>query len=909
MIINFSIHYNTIPGKSVFISGVSSKLGKWNTLKALKMQYSGASLWTARLKIPVTLSKMEYKYVLCNEDGTMPVWEECKNRVVSLDSKEFDAVFLSDTWNKRNNELKVIETSAFKNVLFKRQISKDKFQIPEKKSKKSKLVTFEVFTPKIVPEHKVFLTGSSAELGAWETKNALQMTEISPYLWRVSAEIKNQSNIAYKYVIKTSDSVFRFEEGDNRALDIRYLKEEKIFKKDQIFRYSNLFWKGVGVAIPVFSLRTKNGFGVGEFADIKVLVDWCREVGINMIQFLPVNDTVATHTWMDSYPYSGISVFALHPIYINIEALGKLPFGITNEILKERKKVLNSKKEVDYEAVMSIKSRIYKMAYDVQKVSLFKNPEFIEFFKKNEEWLIPYAAYSYLRDLYGTSDYNKWGTYSKYDKKFIKELVSPSSEHYEEIAVHYYIQYHLHRQLLDAANYARANGVLLKGDIPIGVNRFGIDCWSAPSLYNMDTQSGAPPDAFAENGQNWGFPTYNWEEMAKNNYKWWRSRLTHMAQYFDAYRIDHILGFFRIWQIPYESLSGLLGYFYPAFPITKEELNHFGKNMSEEDLCSPLITRDIIENKFQEESDVIIRNYLKETTQGKYAFKNEFKTQKLIEEYFAITPDMTEQEKANKNRLKTKLCSLLVDVLFIKDKKKEFSYHPRIEIFKTESFKRLDDSTKKILYEKYVDYFYNRQEGLWHEQAMIKLPALTKATNMLVFGEDLGMVPECVSGVMDELGILTLKIQRMPKEVWLTFGIINNYPYMSVCASSCHDMSTVRGWWEEDRAKTQRYYNEVLGEIGEAPFYCEPWIVEKIIKNHLYSPSMWAVFPIQDLIGIDGDIRSENPHQERINIPGNPNHYWKYRFHINLEDLIKEEKYNKKLKKIILDSGRGVISY
>jgi len=908
MNINFSIHYSTVPGRSLFISGAGKELREWNTLKALKMRYEGSSIWSAKLDIPAPLSKIEYKYVLCNEDGTAPVWEAGSNRVFSFNSKEFDVVFLSDNWNTRNTELKVLDSSAFRNVVFGRK-TVSKLQIPLKKSPKSNLVTFEIVTPKILPEHKVVILGSAKELGAWVESKALAMTEVAPFIWRIAVEIQGAANISYKYSIKLSNSQLKLESGDNRFIKLAGFKGEKILKKDQMFQYSNLSWRGVGVAIPVFSLRTKNSFGVGEFADIKALVDWCKEVGINMIQILPVNDTISTHTWVDSYPYSGISVFALHPIYMNIESLGKLPFGTTNEILRERKRVLNSKKSVDYEAVMSIKLRIYKMAYDAQKTEFLKAPEFIEFFKENEEWLIPYAAYSYLRDLYGTSDYNNWNGYAKYDKKLINELVSSGSDHYDDIAVHYYIQYNLHKQLLDVANYARANGIVLKGDIPIGVNRFGVDSWSEPHLYNMDTQTGAPPDAFSEDGQNWGFPTYNWEEMARDNYKWWRSRLSNMARYFDAYRIDHILGFFRIWQIPYEALSGLLGHFYPAHPITRDELNYFGISMGEENLCSPLITRDMIEYRFPGEADYIIRTYFKEESWGKYAFKEEFKSQRLLEEHLVVTPDMSEEERVYKTKLKTKLSSLLVDVLFIKDKRKKASYHPRIEIFKTESFRRLDKNINNVLYERYIDYFYKRQEGLWRDQAMIKLPALTNATDMLVCGEDLGMVPDCVPGVMDELGILSLKIQRMPKETWRTFGSTHDYPYMSVCTPSCHDMSTIRGWWEEDRVKTQKYYNEILGEWGEAPYYCEPWIVERIIRNHLNSSSMWAVFPIQDLIGIDGELRLENPHSERINVPSNPKHYWKYRLHIDLEDILKEDKFNEKLKKIILDSGRGSTTY
>lgn len=909
MKIAFSINYNTSMGYSLFLSGAGNELGEWNTLKAVKMTYAGTSLWTAELNLPTPLMKIEYKYVVCKEDGTNPQWESGNNRVIEIDSDMYDFVFLSDIWNNKNNELKAIESSTFKDVIFKRKITTNKLHIPERKLKKSKIVTFEVFTPKILPEHDVFLVGNSTELGDWETKNALQMTEVSPYLWKVVVEIKGLSNITYKYAIRISDTDFRLETGNNRTLELKSLKEEKIFKKDQMFQYSDLFWRGVGVVIPVFSLRSKQGFGVGEFTDIKILVDWCNISGVKMIQLLPINDTIHNHTKLDTYPYDNISVFALHPLYLNIDALGSIPLGMTSEILKERRNMLNSKKDLDYEAVMSIKSRIYKMAYDVQKIAFLKDPDFLKFFENNEEWLVPYAAYSYLRDLYGTYNYSEWGQYSKYNRKLIKELVKPSSSHYDEIAVHYYIQYHLHKQLLESVVYARGNGVVLNGDIPIGVTRYGVDTWVNPELFHLDGQAGAPPDDFAVNGQNWGFPTYNWEEMSKDNFLWWRLRLQQLAKYFDSFRIDHILGFFRIWEMPSDSVTGLLGCFRSAIPIHKSELDSLYIDFNEERYCEPYIRSSNIYHWFKEKTEEIKNKYLNEYSPNCFRFKEQFNTQKKIEEYFDSFLVDDVRKHAERIEEKEKLYSLISDVLFIRDKEKKDYYHPRITINKTFSFNELDGSVRNKVYNLYIDYYYHRQESFWKEQALKKLPPLLSATNMLIGGEDLGMVPDCVHGVMDELGILSLKVQRMPSEASLAFDIPANYPYMSFCTPGTHDMSTIRGWWEEDRGKTQKYYNEILKEKGDAPFYCEPWIAEKILNDHLTSLSMWSVFQIQDIVAIGGGLRVENPHSERINIPSNPKHVWKYRFHIFLEDLIKEDEFNKKLKKIIFDSGRGSITY
>ncbi|MCP4177548.1 MAG: 4-alpha-glucanotransferase [bacterium] len=912
MKVKFSINYKTFPGKKLIISGNIKKLGNWNISDALNMQYVDVDKW--ELEITLTkreLNSLEYKYVVANKDGSHSVGESGKNRLYTSNIADVDYIFFADKWRAKDNSYDVLQSSAFSDVIFKREAGKLEIK-SEKKLKNSKLVTFNVNAPKVSTNHKVCILGNTEELGEWDKAKFKLMNEISHSNWQITIELKNRKiPVSYKYGIYdiNSKELLTFETGDNRELNCFNIKASSINKVDEIFNYSNLEWHGTGVAIPVFSLRTKTSMGAGEFKDIKLLVDWCKKVGINMIQLLPVNDTVSSHTWMDSYPYSGISVTALHPLYLNLDSLGKLPFGVTNEILKERTKLLNSYETVDYESVMNLKSRIYKMAYDVHKNEFLKSREFKKFFSDNEDWLTSYAAFSFLRDLYGTAVFSEWGKYSKFDTEIINNLVDPETEHYDEIAIHYYIQYHLHKQLLEVSEYARSRGVLLKGDIPIGVNRNGVDAWANFDLFNMDSQTGAPPDDYAEDGQNWGFPTYNWDEMAKDGYQWWRNRLKHLSQYFDAYRIDHILGFFRIWEIPYDAVSGLLGHFSPAHPITKDEFYANGIDFDENVFCKSQITKELVYDLFGSETASVIYKYLDDLHNGSFDLKPELKTQRLIDEYFKISSDFTAKERMKITQLKKKLSKLLNNRMFFEDKTKKGSYHPRIELKKTAVYQGLDHYQQGKIQELYIDYFYNRQETLWKDQAMVKLPALTGATNMLVCGEDLGMVPECVPGVMDELGLLSLRIQRMPKNEKLTFGIPSQYPYMSVCSPSCHDMSTIRGWWEEDRALTQRYYNEILGQYGDAPYYCEPWVCEEVIKDHLNSPSMWAVFPIQDLLGINGELRKENPADERINVPSIPKHYWKYRFHMNMEDLLQENDFNNHLKDIIQKSCRNIVKY
>jgi 4-alpha-glucanotransferase len=208
------------------------------------------------------------------------------------------------------------------------------------------------------------------------------------------------------------------------------------------------------------------------------------------------------------------------------------------------------------------------------------------------------------------------------------------------------------------------------------------------------------------------------------------------------------------------------------------------------------------------------------------------------------------------------------------------------------------------LRELYINYFYRRQDDFWFREAMHKLPRLKAVTDMLVCGEDLGMVPHCVPDVMQQLGILSLEIQRMPKAPGREFFHPQDAPYLSVITPSTHDMSTVRGWWEENRERKQHFYNQILGQYGEAPQYCEAWVNRAIILQHLYSPAMWSIFQLQDILGMNETLRRENPHEERINNPANPKHYWQYRMHLTLEELMKQKEFSEEIREYVRNSGR-----
>ena len=340
---------------------------------------------------------------------------------------------------------------------------------------------------------------------------------------------------------------------------------------DGFIHLPNNTWRGAGVSVPVFSLRSKESFGCGEFMDLMPMGDWAKKTGLRLIQILPVNDTSATMTWLDSYPYAAISAFALHPIYLNLaEMAGKKHAGILKPFRKIQKS-LNALPEVDYESVISAKLGAVVQIFEAEKKDFLYDKDFLAFFDQNRYWLVPYAVFCCLRDQNGTTDFTSWKSYGKYNKLSVDKFASPQSKYYEQVAIHYFIQYHLHLQLKKATRYLHGLGIVLKGDIPIGIYRYSCDAWMTPDLYHMDMQAGAPPDPFAIKGQNWGFPTYNWEQMARDGFAWWKNRFSQMALYFDAFRIDHILGFFRIWSIPLSETEGIMGVFDPAIPIHIDE--------------------------------------------------------------------------------------------------------------------------------------------------------------------------------------------------------------------------------------------------------------------------------------------------------------------------------------------------
>jgi len=904
MKIKFSIDYRTFWGQRIFVCGSLEEFGSWNHEKAAAMSPSVSEQWNLELEVS-SHSSFEYKYFLLDEQSGAIEWEGGANRLCNGIGSQYESLEIRDFWRPKWDQQNTLYTSPFMQAFF-RQTSDGQSKTTEDSENCYRI---QLRLPRVGQGYAVGVIGSHKRLGEWDNEKVALMSNDNFPVWQLDIPFQPEElPLQYKYVIydKEKHRIAEWEGGDNRYIPITSSRpgRKMLVWTDETFRFQSGNWRGAGVAIPVFSLRTEKGTGVGEFTDIKLLVDWSVKTGNKLIQVLPVNDTVANHNWTDSYPYAGISVFGLHPMYANLEAIGALKNNVVMAEFGQIRSDLNKLDHVAYEQVMSAKSRYFKLAYEEQKTVFLKSAEFKSFFKKNENWLIPYAAFSCLRDKFKTPDFSQWPEHSNYDEKTVKKFVDPKAAHYDDVAIHYFIQFHLDKQLKEATAYARSKGVVLKGDIPIGIYRYSVDAWTAPHLYNMDCQAGAPPDDFSITGQNWGFPTYNWAEMSKDGYAWWKERLTKMADYFDVFRIDHILGFFRIWEIPMSAVEGLFGHFNPCMPFSTEEINNWGLWFDKDRYCKPYIRGYMLVEMFGDQAEMVRENFLDEYKQDHFRFKPAYDNQRKLKDYLDNKAEVDSKSEEHFAWLKTQLFKLHAEVLFLEGDRPN-TYNLRIGLQNSYSYRELDDHSRDILNKLYGQYFYKRHNSFWRDRAMEKLPAIKTATEMLICGEDLGMVPESVPGVMSELQILSLAVQRMPSIPEWEFWHPADTPYLSVTTTSSHDTSTIRGWWEEDSARTQRFYNNILGNHGIAPQFCEPWVVSQIVNQHLHAPAMWAIFPIQDLLAMDGRLRRVVPTEERINIPAIPNHYWKYRLHLTIEQLLEEDDFNAYLRKLADESGRN----
>lgn len=890
MTVQFNIEYKAMFGEQIVVN-IQTEEGE---LK-LPLETTDGERWACDWCVESPEKSYTYYYSVEREGRAVKTeWLMIKHQL-EVNAKKAAVYTLYDHW-KAMPEDAYLYSSAFTDCI--------NHQVPQvmKPETGSKIVRLIVRAPQLRDGERLGVLGADKALGAWDVQKILPMTQHTYNEWvaDIDATHLEDSHLEFKFVaFRNAKNELLWENSMNRTVDLPEMKAGELvsYELDQAsFALYNR--KLAGTQVPVFSLRTRKSAGIGDFGDLKTMIDFVASTGQKVLQLLPINDTTITHTWTDSYPYSCISVFAIHPQYADLHALPELKDAKARAEAEKTRAELNALDKIDYEKVNDFKINYLRQIFNQEGGKMMKTAEYKAFFQDAELWLVPYAQYSYLRDKNGTADFNQWPDHQVWDEAERKALADPKTAAYKNVAFFYFVQFVLDRQMQEAHEHAKAKGVILKGDIPIGVNRNGCDVWMEPKYFNLNGQAGAPPDDFSANGQNWGFPTYNWFEMLKDGCQWWNRRFKNMARYFDAYRIDHVLGFFRIWEIPVHSVHGLLGQFAPALAMSREEIESYGLHFQEDRFIRPFITDWVLDRVFHERAGEVKEKYLDRLDDERYQMKPEVDTQRKVEALFA---DATDEKEL---WLRDGLYALISDVLFVRDHTNPGVFHPRISAQLDFIYESLYDNDKAAFNRLYNDYFYRRNNQFWYQEAMKKLPKLVQATRMLVCAEDLGMVPDCVPWVMDELKILSLELQSMPKDPSVKFGHLSRNPYRSVCTISSHDMPTLRMWWDENVQRTQEYYNTMLYRQGPAPHPLPGWLASDIISRHLTSPSMLCILSIQDWLATDEALRLPDADAERINIPANPKHYWRYRMHLNIEDLAADKRFVQSITEMISQSGR-----
>ena len=873
MKLKFSIHYHTSWGESLHVSIDFHSQDGTVRHQNLLMQTEDGELWTletaALMSRQHPLSHIVYAYQLENADGEVLRREwDLLARIYRYDASK-DYIF-HDEWRDRPLPLHLY--SAAYQTTVHGQHGEQVRALPLPLFRRT--VIFRISAPQLKPGQLVAVCGSHPAIGSWNTSRYLKMEYAGQQEWMLSVNVQGWLfPIEYKYVVVDAKSheLVAWEEGDNRVASISQPEGMSPELPDgQVLvlygghlRLREESWRAAGVSIPVFSLRSEHSYGVGDFGDLRRMVDWAVATGMKFIQTLPVNDTTTDGHWHDSYPYNIVSVFALHPHYVDLEAAGTLRSKTLTTQFQRRRQELNALPYSDYEAVDRVKSEYLHALFAEQGSKVVNSKDYKDFVSANEDWLEPYA---------------KWRAGSAGTEQYFM-----------------YVQYLLHTQLKAAADYARSKGVVLKGDLPIGVSADSVEVSRHPEYFNLDSQTGAPPDRFSQQGQNWGFPTFRWsDELLALQ----RRRLQHMSQYFDALRIDHVLGFFRVWEIPADAVYGLLGHFSPALPLTVGEIEYFGLPFRKELFTKPFINDRLIERLFGIHAQYVRENCLVRKAYNLYDLRAEYDTQRKVATRFADCHD------ENSLWIREGLMRLISDVLFVEDPRQPEMYHPRIGVINEPIYDALSGEEKDAFLRLYNNYFYQRHSFFWGQQALKRLPAMLKGCPMLVCAEDLGMLPDCVEPVLDQLRILTLEIQQMPKQQGFEFAHLDANPIRSVATISTHDMSPLRLWWQENPEHRQRYFVTMLQKEGRAPEQLPAHLAEEVIARHLYCPSMLCILQLQDWLAMDSELRRKSPQEERINVPSDPYNRWQYRMHLTIEQLLAAVKFNNKVRTMIQRSRR-----
>ena len=321
MNIVFRLNYHTVPGQSIWLkySAVLDEKGV-RFDQVVPLHWINDQQWEVRVEVHgAGRFLLEYDYQLRRSSNGVKLDEWHGPRTAEVDLAAHDALLLLDSWCSAGTVDYAFETNAVLAVQPARRPFAE-LETPENANH-----SFQLRMAAVPAGQVPCLIGSVDEIGGWGWHSAIPLVETAPNVWRKNLYLPVDWHIEYKYGLfdLALQCAVSLESGENRILPSRLIGTPQWTKvSDECYRrgIGGLF-RGAGVAVPVFSLRGAKSLGVGEFADLKPLADWAQGVGLKLIQILPINDTTSSHDWRDSYPYSAISVFALHPLYLRIDDL------------------------------------------------------------------------------------------------------------------------------------------------------------------------------------------------------------------------------------------------------------------------------------------------------------------------------------------------------------------------------------------------------------------------------------------------------------------------------------------------------------------------------------------------------------------------------------------------------------
>lgn len=664
-----------------------------------------------------------------------------------------------------------------------------------------------------------------------------------------------------------------------------------------------------GTAVPLGALRTEKAASIGEYTDLKKLADFAKKSGLGLIQLLPVNDSGT-----QSSPYSALSAFALHPIYLSLESIEGFDglYKSNAEFKKNYDAFISYHKDAErfsYDDVNNSKDYFLRQIYaETETAKKGKASKDLEDFIKKNDWVIPYAVYKNLKYSYMQASWKSW----KKTDTGLSEVEIKKRWNAEPAHLYYaWLQAECEKQFSESVEYCRKNKILIKGDLPILMNEDSCDAWSHPEIFNQSLRAGSPADGENPDGQNWGFPIYNWKNLKADNYTWWKNRLINASKFYDAYRLDHILGFFRIWAIPENDCNALNGHTEPFSGFKVDALYELG---FDDDrirwLSVPHVPTHVIEDITwnHEKSHEILKLFATKLPNEELwlldgAGKKAFGSKNIEEADLSGMELCTEKAEI---KIKEYLVKAWSDRTLIPMGKNK--YVPSWIYGQSTSWGTLNDMEKEKLTELF-EKVSMKENRTWEKNATEILTALTEATGMIPCGEDLGVGFECVPRVMKKLGILGLRVVRWCRK-WDKEGQpyvpFEDYEPLSVCTTSVHDSSTMREWFNNSQFTIN---NSQLMEIKNEETESELSKTNNILDSQLSivnllsackaSKSTWFIPPLQDLLYINKKYWKENAEDERINIPGSVNPFnWTYRIPARLEELLADKELCKKIKEL-----------